>query len=92
MKAATLWPPAQPWEHYDETIYVYHPPVSSSNNPLRLTIKPVLEPEQTVSEVVQDIIYKSQKFKLPDKYTITHEKDLEKNDSHLWSVVTNNSL
>lgn len=42
--------------------------------------------------MVEDIVLNSGKYKIPEKYRRKSIEDLDKNDSFLWSVVTNNAL
>ncbi|XP_050344038.1 spectrin beta chain isoform X6 [Nymphalis io] len=95
MNAATLWPTAQPWDKCDESSFVFHFPPSKREKPsLKIATKTI----RPVGEVVYDIINTNDRFKLPEKFNKRSlnlnysQKPVTKNDSYLWSVVTNNSL
>ncbi|XP_068631437.1 uncharacterized protein [Battus philenor] len=94
LKEATLWPNAQPWDKCDESIYLYQPPpVSQKKTPAQIEIIK----GQPVGEIVERIIRNSERYQIPEKVKLKlqahcQNKEMAKNDSFLWSVVTNNSL
>lgn len=95
MREASLWPTEQPWEKCDETSFIYQPPPATRQKPpLTISTKPM----KPVGEVVCEIINTNDRFQLPEKFqkrnlNIDYKaKPVSKNDSYLWTAVTNNSL
>lgn len=52
----------------------------------------IVKNELPVAKVVEDILLNSGKFNIPEKYRRKSIDELNKNDSFLWSVATNNTL
>ncbi|KPJ12141.1 Spectrin beta chain, brain 1 [Papilio machaon] len=96
LKGATLWPIARPWDKCDESTFLYQPPsISHKNTQQTLEVTPTnIRP---VGDVVEDIIRNTGKYQISEKLKLKlhvnyQNNEASKNDSFLWSVVTNNSL
>ncbi|KPI92466.1 Spectrin beta chain [Papilio xuthus] len=97
LKEATLWPSARPWDKCDESTFLYLPPPVSHKNTQIQTLEIAPSNERPVGEVVEDIIRNTGKYQISEKLKLKlqvnyQNNEASKNDSFLWSVVTNNSL